>query len=72
MPGLSGAQLAATVRRLKPWIGIVLLTGYGSLMTEADRPGAVDVVLGKPMTARALQDAVLRAREIARAREALR
>ena len=50
MPGRSGLELVAALRRSDPHMGIVVLTGYGSIATavEAVRLGAVQY-LSKPV-----------------------
>jgi len=66
MPGMSGAQLAAAAKRLHPRTGVVLVSGFGALLADAERPEGVDVVVAKPVSASVLQSAVLRAAELAR------
>lgn len=59
MPGMSGDVVAATIKHISPATPIILLTGFGGLMNaEGDRPSAIDIVLHKPVTLRALRAAV--------------
>jgi two-component system, NtrC family, response regulator HupR/HoxA len=60
MPGRSGTQLAADVRRRWPEVRIILLTGYDDdpgVMAAVDR-GDVDEVLAKPWRGRALKSCI--------------
>jgi two-component system, NtrC family, response regulator HupR/HoxA len=60
MPGRSGTQLAADVRRRWPEVQIILLTGYDDdpgVMAALDR-GDVDEVLAKPWRGRALKSCI--------------
>jgi DNA-binding response OmpR family regulator/anti-sigma regulatory factor (Ser/Thr protein kinase) len=56
---MNGDDLARDIRALRPAIGILQLTGFGSrkVMTEGCPPG-VDAVVGKPATRELLQEAV--------------
>jgi CheY-like chemotaxis protein len=60
MPGLSGAQVAATIKSIAPSTPVVLLTGCGD---ATDLPGGappgVDLVLAKPLTLRVLRQALI-------------
>lgn len=59
MPELSGDQLAAEVKALRPDIPVVLLTGFGDLMNaEGEKPPGVDAVVAKPFTMMSLRSAV--------------
>jgi signal transduction histidine kinase len=57
MPGMNGLDVAQRFRVLAPRVPIMLLTGWG-LDTEAPRPANVAFVLGKPVTMKALGDAL--------------
>ena len=51
MPGLSGEALAEWIKRRRPALPVIMVTGYGALMNAVgERPAAVDAVLGKPVT----------------------
>lgn len=59
MPGMTGQQLAASIKATWPEIGVLLLTGYGDLLNAAgDLPSGVDLVLGKPVSMGRLRQAV--------------
>ena len=55
MPGMSGWQVAQAVKRLRPRTPVVLITGWGATLSEADRQRPeVDAILDKPVTAKAI------------------
>ena len=59
MPGMSGDQVAATIKSANPAMPVIMLTGFGSIMHAADeKPAGVDLVLGKPVTINALRTAL--------------
>ena len=59
MPEMNGDQLAAEVKRLKPQQPVILLTGFGDLMTGAgEQPEGVDLVVSKPFTLSMLRGAI--------------
>jgi CheY-like chemotaxis protein len=59
MPGMSGDQVAAAIKQLKPEVPVILLTGFGSMMQAAgEKPPGVDLVLGKPVTIAGLRSAL--------------
>lgn len=50
MPGMSGDQLAAEMKSLKPDIPIFMVTGFGDLIKETgEKLPNIDEVLGKPL-----------------------
>jgi FixJ family two-component response regulator len=60
MPDLGGDQLATAIKQVAPDRPIIMLTGFGHLMdAKGEKPAGVDVVVGKPVTFDALQDAIL-------------
>lgn len=60
MPEMSGDQLAFAVKKEKPEVPFILLTGFGDLMNAADEhPEGVDIIVSKPVTRQALRDAIL-------------
>jgi ligand-binding sensor domain-containing protein/signal transduction histidine kinase/CheY-like chemotaxis protein len=72
MPGMSGDQVARAAKSRRAGLPVILLTGFGSLMNASgERPEGIDVVLGKPVVAEDLRQALVRARRDARAREAV-
>jgi len=51
MPGMSGDQLAASIKKLRPDMPVILLTGFGGMMkATGEKPSGVDLVLAKPVT----------------------
>ena len=67
MPGMSGAELAERVRKVRPDLPIVMATGYGHVMSEERaRELGIRPLLQKPFTmavlGEAIQDALLSVR----------
>ncbi|MBI3973952.1 MAG: response regulator [Chloroflexi bacterium] len=61
MPGMSGDQVAAAIKRAAPGTPVILLTGYGDLMAASgEQPPGVDLILAKPLTMSALRQAIAR------------
>jgi nitrogen-specific signal transduction histidine kinase/ActR/RegA family two-component response regulator len=59
MPGMTGLAFANELRRIRPGLPVVLMTGYsGSLLPERIQEAGVRQVLLKPITLRALGTAV--------------
>jgi DNA-binding NtrC family response regulator len=59
MPEMNGDQLAAEIKKLKPKQPLILLTGFGDLMTGAgEQPEGVDLVVSKPFTLNTLRGAI--------------
>ena len=59
MPEMNGDELAAEIKRLNPRQPLILLTGFGDLMTGAgEQPPGVDLVVGKPFTLATLRSAM--------------
>lgn len=59
MPEMNGDQLAIEVKKLKPKQPVLLLTGFGDLMSGAgEQPEGVDLVVGKPFTLATLRTAI--------------
>ncbi len=51
MPGMSGDQVAKILKIRQPEIRIILLTGFGDLMTATnEHPEGVDLIMSKPFT----------------------
>ena len=62
MPRMNGDQFATAVRALYPDMPVILLTGFGDLMTAVgDHPAVFDVVACKPFTADSLRAAITEA-----------
>jgi CheY-like chemotaxis protein/anti-sigma regulatory factor (Ser/Thr protein kinase) len=55
MPHVDGRQVAAAVKAASPDTPVIMLTGWGRLMTDAEMPPHVDRLLSKPPNQRELQ-----------------
>ncbi|MEA3208120.1 MAG: hypothetical protein QOE70_1177 [Chthoniobacter sp.] len=61
MPELNGDQLAVEIKKLQPEQPIILLTGFGDLMSgSGEQPAGVDLVVSKPFTLSTLRSAMAR------------
>jgi FixJ family two-component response regulator len=50
MPSMSGDQLAAKIKALKPDITVYLMTGFGDFIEgTGENPDNIDAVLNKPV-----------------------
>lgn len=59
MPGLSGDELAVAIKHASPDLPVIMLTGFGDLMTAAGEcPAGVDLVLCKPVRLAPLREAI--------------
>lgn len=59
LPELSGDQVAAAIRQLEPDLPVIMVTGFGDLMSQdGERPEGVDLVVSKPVTLSALRQAI--------------
>jgi PAS domain S-box-containing protein len=64
MPEMGGDQLAAAVIGIAPQKPIIMLTGFGDLMTaKGEKPVGVKAVVSKPVTLDALRQAIIQATE---------
>jgi signal transduction histidine kinase/CheY-like chemotaxis protein len=64
LPGMSGWDIADAVRLKAPAIPVMLISGWGSQITDADAAlHQVDVVLSKPFTLVQLRESIAVARE---------
>ena len=62
MPEMNGDQLAVEIKKLRPGQPIILLTGFGDLMSVAgEQPPGVDLVVSKPFTLATLRNAIAKA-----------
>jgi signal transduction histidine kinase len=65
MPEVNGDVLARQIKELNPHQPIVLLTGFGDLMSGAgEKPEGVDLVVSKPFTLHSLREALSKALRI--------
>jgi signal transduction histidine kinase len=59
MPEVNGDVLAAEIKKINPRQPVILLTGFGDLMSGAgEKPEGVDLVVGKPFTLSSLRQAM--------------
>jgi signal transduction histidine kinase len=59
MPEINGDQLAVEIRKLRESQPLILLTGFGDLMSgTGEHPAGVDLVVGKPFTIATLRSAI--------------
>jgi len=59
MPEMNGDQLAMEVKKLKSDQPVILLTGFGDLMSGAgEQPAGVDLIVSKPFTMNMLRAAI--------------
>jgi signal transduction histidine kinase len=62
MPEVNGDVLAAEVKKINPRQPVILLTGFGDLMSGAgEKPEGVDLVVSKPFTLNSLREAITKA-----------
>jgi len=62
MPELTGTELAREIRRLRPDLPIVLMSGYsGPQLTERALSAGVLEILRKPLVSRDIAEALARA-----------
>jgi CheY-like chemotaxis protein len=62
MPEMGGDQFAAALHQIAPEKPVIMLTGFGDLMTaKGERPAGVDVVVSKPVTQDQLRSALIEA-----------
>jgi CheY-like chemotaxis protein len=62
MPGLTGTELAREIRRLRPDIPIILVSGYsGTQLSERALAAGVSEMLRKPLIRRDIAESVARA-----------
>ena len=57
MPEMGGDELARELKKRSPGVPVILLTGFGDIMTAAgEKPAGVDIVMNKPFTMAGLQN----------------
>jgi CheY-like chemotaxis protein len=60
MPEMSGGELAASIKRLKPQQPVIMLTGFADWMSETgENDPNVDLVVAKPIRLQELREAIL-------------
>jgi CheY-like chemotaxis protein len=61
MPIMNGNEVAAAIKQIRPRTPVIMLTGFGDVLTErGEKPAGVDFLMSKPMTLDDLQDAITR------------
>lgn len=56
MPDLSGDEVAAAIRKQKPDLPIIMVTGFGDMMKENhEKPAGIDRIISKPVNSLALK-----------------
>jgi CheY-like chemotaxis protein len=61
MPGMQGDELAREVKKRRPKVPVLLLTGFGErVATKGKKQEGVDLVMSKPFTMAGLQDTLAR------------
>jgi signal transduction histidine kinase len=58
MPGITGEQLAAGIKAIRPETRVILLTGYGSAGDRNRYASCIDMVVDKPATRETLRRAI--------------
>jgi signal transduction histidine kinase len=59
MPEMNGVQLASAIKQHEPPVPVILLTGFGEEMqAKGTRPEDIDLVVGKPVSAADLRNAI--------------
>lgn len=63
MPEMEGDALAREIKKLRPNVPVILVTGFGDIMAATgDKPEGVDVVMSKPFTMAGLQSTLAKFR----------
>jgi signal transduction histidine kinase len=61
MPGLNGVQVATEIKRMRPGLPVILLTGFGDeMLATGQLPQEVDLVVSKPVSTTDLRRALVR------------
>jgi len=62
MPGMSGLEVVERVKERRPWLPVVIVTGYGSPANEARAEGAgVSGFLRKPLSPEMIEESAIKA-----------
>lgn len=70
MPGMSGLEVAERVKANKPWMPVVIITGFGNAESEARARAAGATLLHKPLSPAMIEGSARDATEAAPAVEA--
>lgn len=72
MPEMNGDQLAVEIKKVQPTVPIILLTGFGDLISASgEKIEGIDLVVTKPFTMEMLRNAILEAGKLIRPKIAL-
>ncbi len=64
MPGMSGIEVAKRIKASRPWLPVVIVTGYGSQQNEAEaKEAGVEDFLRKPLSPEMIEGSLDRALE---------
>jgi FixJ family two-component response regulator len=59
MPRVGGDYVAEQIKKISPKTPVIMLTGFGDIMTERkEQPIGVDEIIGKPTTQNDLRRAI--------------
>ncbi len=63
MPEMEGDELAREIKKIRPNVPVILVTGFGDIMAATgDKPEGVDVIMSKPFTMAGLQNTLAKFR----------
>jgi DNA-binding NtrC family response regulator len=63
MPEMEGDELAREVKKRRPEVPVILITGFGDIMeATGEKPEGVDIVMSKPFTMAGLQNTLAKYR----------
>ena len=64
MPEMEGDELAREVKKQRPNVPVILVTGFGDIMAATgEKPEGVDIVMSKPFTMAGLRTTLARFRQ---------
>jgi CheY-like chemotaxis protein len=65
MPGMDGLEVASRIKERRPWIPVVIITGYGTAANEARAAAAgVSGFMRKPLSPEMIEDSTRRALQV--------
>ena len=65
MPGMDGLEVASHIKERRPWIPVVIITGYGTAANEARAAAAgVSGFMRKPLSPEMIEDSTRRALQV--------
>ena len=57
MPLMNGDKLAQLMKRMRPGLPVIMLTGFAEMLDESEASASVDIVVSKPVSPAKLRDA---------------